>query len=470
VVADAHDVFFGSLRAAVRLGDRESLGRLKQAASSWRAQGKHFSAGYAMEWAINSAWGNLDEMKVCWNAAIEEYKRSTETHHACAYETLLSLNQMARLFWREYLMPSRAEEFRQESRQLLQELAERLVACFANSDWSENYLVRGVILEGDLVGGFTPSYPDYEVDWTTETWDRAHVSIRLPSAFQLLVYLGDYRGAQVVVDKCPEAFTTAGLRGWKAAIRGFIEPEVAVENFEEAAQAFAEDRCPDNLGVGRSWSSINVDLWSPYFRARSLVANTIRAPLNTKELVAKAAESFAVDRVRWAHPEAMRFAVLVRSLAQLVGGTQEVDWRPVREEFLRTVRMTGKRPEDPLVNCFLTLAADAFEGFVADPARELTQGRLRQALNVLNRIPLLQEGIAEAIAPAVGEQALDLVYDQFALACIGPWKVFETRASCRRLSYDSSRLRSPHMLRSCTDHWNMGRMLSSCLRRENARY
>jgi hypothetical protein len=132
--------------------------------------------------------------------------------------------------------------------------------------------------------------------------------------------------------------------------------------------------------------------------------------------------------------------------------------------------MTGKRPEDPLVNCFLTLAADAFEGFVADPARELTQGRLRQALNVLNRIPLLQEGIAEAIAPAVGEQALDLVYDQFALACIGPWKVFETRASCRRLSYGSSRLRSPHMLRSCTDHWNMGRMLSSCLRRENARY
>jgi len=97
-------------------------------------------------------------------------------------------------------------------------------------------------------------------------------------------------------------------------------------------------------------------------------------------------------------------------LAQLVGGTLEISWRTVREEFLRTVRVTGEQPGDPLVNHFLTLASDAFAGFVADPTRELTQGRLWQALNVLNRIPLLQEGVAEAIRPAVGDQALNVLY------------------------------------------------------------
>jgi hypothetical protein len=140
------------------------------------------------------------------------------------------------------------------------------------------------------------------------------------------------------------------------------------------------------------------------------VAHTIREPLKTKELVTKATEILSIDKVGWAHPEAMRFAVLVRSLTQLVGGSPDADWRTVREEFLQTVRVTGERPGDSLVNHFLTLAADAFEGFVIDPVRELTKGRLSQALNVLNRIPLLQEGIVEAITPAVGGQALNLVY------------------------------------------------------------
>jgi hypothetical protein len=138
VVEDVHDIFFRSLRAAVHLGNRESLGQFEQAASLWRAQGKHFSAGYAMQRAIHSAWGDLDEMSACVNAAIEEYKASIATHQPCAYETLLSLRNMSQLFWRQYLIPSRAEEFRQVSRQLLQELAERLITCSATSDQPEH--------------------------------------------------------------------------------------------------------------------------------------------------------------------------------------------------------------------------------------------------------------------------------------------------------------------------------------------
>jgi hypothetical protein len=242
-----------------------------------------------------------------------------------------------------------------------------------------------------------------------------------------------------------------------------------VESFEEAPQAFAEDWCPEHLSVGRSWSSINVDLWSPYFQARSLVAKTIREPLKTRELVAKAAEIFSIDSVGWSHPEAMRFAVLVRSLAQLVGGTPDVNWRIVREEFLRTVRVTGERPEDPLVNHFLTLASDAFEGFAAEPARELTQGRLWQALNLLSQIPLLQEGIVEAITPAVGDQALNLVYGPVRTWRHRTLKAFEMRDSYRRLFYGLSRLRCQPMPRAFAGRLNMGRMLSSCLRTEEAR-
>ena len=91
--------------------------------------------------------------------------------------------------------------------------------------------------------------------------------ISLPSAFTLFIALGDYQGAYAVIERCPDTFTTPGLRGWKAAVQGFVGSGESPERFAEAADAFAEDVTPsdDELKQRGSWSAINIELWAKYF-------------------------------------------------------------------------------------------------------------------------------------------------------------------------------------------------------------
>jgi hypothetical protein len=127
---------------------------------------------------------------------------------------------------------------------LLGELAQRLVTCFRASPERDNYLVRGVIIETDLAGTFEAELTDHEVSWGVTSGGTWGLQFHVPSAFTLFRYLGDYDLAQQVIDLCPDAFTTPGLRGWKAAVRGLIQPSSAPERFSEAADAFAEDQPP----------------------------------------------------------------------------------------------------------------------------------------------------------------------------------------------------------------------------------
>jgi hypothetical protein len=87
------------------------------------------------------------------------------------------------------------------------------------------------------------------------------LAVSLPSAFKLFISLNDYRGAQQVAELCPNAFDTPGLKGWRFAVRGFLEPDVAAEMFSNAADAFADDVPPrPEEKLKRHWTSINIDL------------------------------------------------------------------------------------------------------------------------------------------------------------------------------------------------------------------
>jgi hypothetical protein len=54
---------------------------------------------------------------------------------------------------------------------------------------------------------------------------------------------------------------------------------------------------------------------------------------------------------------------------------------------------------------FIDHAADAFRGFEADPASELTNSHLTAALEALGRIPLIGPEVATALKPVIGQAA-----------------------------------------------------------------
>lgn len=414
MTAGLRERFWQLSRAAFGPGAEQTLVELQEVASLLREQGRHFGAGFAMERSVHAAWGNPELMSSSASTAMEDYDRCIYRSEKCSLEGLAALKKAAQLRWHPYY-GSRAElaDLRRTADELLQDLAERLVVCGTGQDHQESYLVKGLIVETDLEGKFGASYPDYDVDWNVETWGPEVIEIRVPSAFQLFIALGDYHGAYKVGKLCPDAFTTPALRGWRSAVRGFVESNRAAESFREAAEAFAEDRLPpegERPHPGRSWSSINVDLWSPYFHSRSHIASACRQPEGVHEYVRAAAQAAPEIRSGWHDPTVTRFVILIRALATLLEDGSVSALQEARRALIGEQRITGRQAGDALVLRFLALAAEALEGFQANPEKEITSGRLPDALGILSRIPLVEPGFAEAVTPALGTQALTQVY------------------------------------------------------------
>jgi hypothetical protein len=194
------------------------------------------------------------------------------------------------------------------------------------------------------------------------------------------------------------------------AVQGFLKSEEAPERFAEAADAFAEDvhpSDPEELMRRGGWSSINVDLWAKYFHSRSALARTVREPGRVKEIIQQAASYLEGTESGWVDKKVSKYRVLVQTLAQLISEGATLSSEQARQQFLKEARLTGVDADDAVAVQFLTNAAEAFEGFKIDPARELTTGRLSIALEALSRIPLIGAEIAGALAPAVGARALE---------------------------------------------------------------
>ena len=408
-MSTAHELFWKAMKPFPKHGDKESLQLLKLAASQWRDAKKYFGAGYSMAWAEKAAWGDEEEVRSCMSAALQDYQQCVDTQEPCSYEGLAALikwsAQLDALY--TYFRESNdAGIYRASREEVLEELAQRLATCYGTSSHAEYYLVKGVWLESDLEEDWKPSFPPYEVNWGEETWNSVNgiVRITLPPAFHLLVTLGDYQGAHSVIERCPDAFTTPGLRGWKAAVEGFLRQDEAPEKFAEAADAFAEDRPPSGEELEQrqvGWSSMNVDLWSKYFRSRSMLATTVGEPRRAKELVRTAATAIH-GHLGWGHGGVIRYQILVQTLAHLVGEEPSLSPEQAREQFLRDASWTGAEAYDAVAVQFLSLASQAFEGFKTDPAQELATGRLRDALDALARIPLIGPDIIEAVTHEIG--------------------------------------------------------------------
>jgi len=154
-------------------------------------------------------------------------------------------------------------------RALREELAQRLIQLAAEAAEDETragFLIRGFRLETDFAGTWHPEFLEFELDSGQIAFGLGSLVLNIESAFRTLVRVGDYVAADSVARKCPEAFMSFGLRGWRAAVAGFLNPEQAVERFSEAADEFARDtHDEERFKVTGSWSSINVDLGQSIF-------------------------------------------------------------------------------------------------------------------------------------------------------------------------------------------------------------
>ena len=259
------DEFWDAVNSATfHQGDAETTEKiLFDMASVWRSEQNYFAAGYAMEYASRAAQGNQEKMLSHFEAAAQDFENCANSQSPDSYSSMAGLLKLSSLLGQgRWTFGLRTQVLCEN---ILEELGQRLISYYHDSSNKVGFLVTGVRLETDLATSWEAKITQYEVRLGEERWGNGILSVNLPSAFQIFVMLGDYQGAQAVVDECPGGFTTHGLRGWKAAVQAFTTPDEAAEKFAEAAEYFAQDTRPDDpdeLRARGSWSSANIELWA----------------------------------------------------------------------------------------------------------------------------------------------------------------------------------------------------------------
>jgi tetratricopeptide (TPR) repeat protein len=409
-MSDPQELYIASVREAFFApGSETAFQRLNRAAELWRELDQHFSAGMAMSAAVRAAWGRPELMAKAQNTSLEDFRAAVASNPPTSPAGLASLHKLrAELEQTLWLFQTEKRAVKGQIRLLGDELGQRLLTHFADSDKAENYLVKGVRLSTDLDGTWTVDFPSYEVDRNVGTIGPP-VTFGVPSAFHLFVAEEDWQGAHEIVMRYPGAFSSHGLKGWKAVVLANVDKSRAVEFLDEAADAFASDKPPTEeelIARGGAWSGINEQLWAKYFRARARIYEAIRKPTELTGLVQTAVQNLQGTESGWHSGEVSRFRILIGVLAKLVSDPASMDPAEARREYLQELRLSEEDEFDAYALKFITEAAEAFRGFQADPGTELTRDRLSRALDAFGRVPFIGPEVAEAARPAVGESAL----------------------------------------------------------------
>lgn len=386
---------------------------LSRAAKLWREDGQHFSAGMAMLDAFRAAWGDPDVMLGALREAWGDFERVVAEESPSSPASIGALHKLRQSMVEARLLDIDRSSIATRFAQLSSELGQRLFKNFKDSEHADGYLVRGVVIVTDKDGTWSTSFPDYEVPSNVEQSGK-ELTLNIPSAFHLFVREAEWQAAFQIAQLREDAFTTPGLRGWRAVTLAHVIPAEMVSHFDEAADAFGTDVQPlddeERARRGGSWSSANRDLWAKYFRARARLAESICTPESVRELLGEAARALAGTEAGWHSGEVSKFHVVIKVLSKLLSNPLSLNAEGASHEYRDEIRMSGETEQDRHALMFISEAANGFRGFATDPGSEITHNRLEIALEALAKVPTLGPEITDAVRPEIGKKALDTIY------------------------------------------------------------
>jgi hypothetical protein len=399
-------------RSSKEKPDHEALKVVTETASAWRSQGLLSYAGLAMAQAPDLAWGDGKLVRQLSRNAIEqliEAANQKPVNNWGAIASIVMLNRGSLFVYADMDLAERLTI----GRRLGTELAERLMTISA-CDYEDHILVTGLNIVTEFDGEWIPEFPSYEPSPGGMLYEPGRVTFGVRPAFRLMIDAGDYYAANQIAIRRPSAFITPSSLGWRAAVAGFVDASHASEHFEEAAGFFASDVHQEGrrLAIGEAWSSANVDLWAPYFRARADVARIERQPSDIGVLLNQAKRALDGTESGWSHSQVRCFRALVSALCELVSGDANtlVD---INLDFERHTERFGADNDEQLVLEFIDASTRAFNQLSSDPAAALASGALAPALGILDRISLFSEAELSVLRPAISQQAVSQILGPF---------------------------------------------------------
>jgi hypothetical protein len=403
---------FAEVRPFAR--DDDAYDKLTRGGDLWRADGQFFGSAVSMLAASDAAWGDPDRMLAAAQAGLSDLERvvaeqepGSTTWIAAMHKFGKSLSRMSLLFDID------RAEIATRVRELNSELAEQLLQQHRYSANIDSYLVRGIVVATDRDGHWKTRFPEYEVPLGIEQPGPSELILNIPSAFRLFVFNREWNAAYEIIRLCENAFTTPGLRGWRAVTIANVDPAQAEVRFDEAADAFEADAMPETIEErnrrGGHWSGANQQLWAKYYRARARLVQSIRMPEHVKELLERATQTLVGTEAGWHSSEVSKLHMLLKVLSKLLSNPLELDEAQARREYQLEIRMSDQTEHDQDALAFISEAANGFAGFATDPHSEVTRDRFALALRALAKVPMIGPEISGVVSPELGKKVIETI-------------------------------------------------------------
>jgi len=251
-----------------------------------------------------------------------------------------------------------------------------------NKDQLPALLVRGFAITHDSETHSTvPHFPEHDPGAESHLTRGPATTFAMPPAATAFRLVGDYAASYAIAQAYPDAHQTLLSNAWAAASQGIVHGDPGA--FHRAANEFIRDT-PDRPDRDRRspWSSINVDRWAPYFRARGLLSEPCESTAEATSRIIEATAGYS--DFGFSVPEIARFQAVVSGVAAFLAGEPN----PARQGRAR-LRMTQMfdhpEPFDAEILDFL----DSLDQLASRRSPNPWFSDMNQVVRLLDRIPAL---------------------------------------------------------------------------------
>lgn len=405
----------------------EAISKFFLASETWRKEKEYFLAGLCLQRVYSSFREETDRYQLAVNSIHSDYLQALKNAKTDSLESLATLHKLIQ-FLRELLfVVEDRPALESDIDKYKQELAQRLIDHYSNSENKENYLVKGINLITNYRGKWQTKFPKFEVDSGIESFSSSHTEMSISGAFDLLISLGDYEGANKIVSICPRAFDTPALKGWKSVVKAYLDKKQSAKYFKEAAEYFASDTYDEDVSRKRGhWSSKNIDTWAKYFESMSFLAKAISDPTKAIDYISKAAKLAENENSGgWSEPQVMRYRSFIHALNSLISESDDDSLHSSKVLFKQSLFFRGSTSEDQLLEDFISAVEELLKTYKSSPDSAILQGeKLSVVFDILSKMTIVDKSVGSVVRPAVGKKLIRLIQNPPSYSWI--YRVFES--------------------------------------------